>query len=201
MPQTTDPDKTQLFDEISKASARLNHLVENLLNMSRLESGKISAHLDWCDINDILNNVTRILKQELARFKLVSSIPADMPLVRLDFGLMEQVIYNLILNSCQYTPAGSGIMFRATYEAGNLVIIVEDNGPGFPADFLDKVFDKFFRVNSSKSGGLGLGLSIVKGLVEAHNGTVKVENKKSGGARFIITIPTEIPDMTVIRLE
>ena len=201
MPQTTDPDKTQLFDEISKASARLNHLVENLLNMSRLESGKISAHLDWCDINDILNNVTRILKQELARFKLVSSIPADMPLVRLDFGLMEQVIYNLILNSCQYTPAGSGIMFRATYEAVNLVIIVEDNGPGFPADFLDKVFDKFFRVNSSKSGGLGLGLSIVKGLVEAHNGTVKVENKNSGGARFIITIPTEIPDMTVIRLE
>lgn len=201
MPQATEPDKAQLFNEIFKASARLNHLVENLLNMSRLESGKISAHLDWCDINDLLFKVTRILKQELEQFNLISLIPTDMPLVRLDFGLMEQVIYNLILNSCQYTPVGSDITFGADYAGADLIITVEDNGPGFPPDFSGKVFDKFFRGDSSKAGGLGLGLSIVKGLVEAHKGKVSVENKKTGGAKFIITIPTEIPDMANIRLE
>ncbi|MCX6301360.1 MAG: ATP-binding protein [Bacteroidia bacterium] len=201
MPQTTDKDRTQLFEEIFKASARLNHLVENLLNMSRLESGKISARLDWCDINDLLNNVTKILKQELEQFHLLSSIPTDMPLVRLDFGLMEQVIYNLVLNSCQYTPAGSIIRFNANYRGSNLIILVEDNGPGFPQESLDKIFNKFFRVDSLKAGGLGLGLSIVKGLVEAHKGTVKVENLETKGAKFTITIPTEIPDIKNLELE
>jgi K+-sensing histidine kinase KdpD len=201
MLQTSDTDKAQLFNEISKASARLNHLVENLLNMSRLESGKISAHLDWCDVNDILNRVTRILKEELKQFNLLSFIPAEMPLVRLDFGLMEQVIYNLMLNSCQHTPPGSTIRFGTEYSDGNLQIVYSDDGPGFPKETIDKVFNKFFRVNTLKTGGLGLGLSIVKGLVEAHKGRVKVENQKTGGAKFIITIPTGIPDITNIKLE
>jgi K+-sensing histidine kinase KdpD len=201
MSQTTDLNRAELFNEIFKASARLNHLVENLLNMSRLESGKISARLDWCDINDLLNKVIQVLKQELEQFHLKSSIPFEMPLVRLDFGLMEQVIYNLILNSCQHAPVGSTIRFQANYNGGYLVIIVEDNGPGFPPELLNKVFDKFFRVDNLKTGGLGLGLSIVKGLVEAHKGKVKVENNKTRGARFTIKIPTEIPDMKKITLD
>jgi len=201
MPQTTDPDRTHLSNEIFKASARLNHLVENLLNMSRLESGKISAHFDWCDINDLLNRVSKILKKELEQFHLVSIIPSEMPLVRLDFGLMEQVLYNLILNACQYTPSGSTIRFEANYDRAYLILVIEDNGPGFPPEFLDKVFIKFFKVDNLKTGGLGLGLSIVKGLVEAHKGTVIVENLEVKGARFTIKIPTEIPDMKNINLE
>jgi K+-sensing histidine kinase KdpD len=201
MPHTTDSDRTQLYYEIFKASARLDHLVENLLNMSRLESGKISVRLDWCDINDLLDKITRILKQELEQHNFSSSIPSDMPLVRLDFGLIEQVIYNLILNSCQYTPVGSTIRFGASYNEGCLLIIIEDDGPGYPPELLDKVFNKFFRVDGSKTGGLGLGLSIVKGLVEAHRGTVNVENKKDRGVRFMIKIPTGIPDIKNILLE
>ncbi len=201
MPQTTETDKAILFAEISKASSRLNHLVENLLNMSRLESGKISVHLDWCDINDLINKVTRILKQELQQFHLISSVPNDMPLVRLDFGLIEQAIYNLIFNSCQYAPAGSTISFGSNYSDGLLLLIIEDNGPGFPADFLGKVFKKFARADSSRTGGLGLGLSIVKGIVEAHKGTVIAENKDTGGARFKLAIPTEIADISNIKLE
>jgi len=198
---TSEYNRTELFNEIFKASARLNHLVENLLNMSRLESGKISVHPDWCDVNDLLNKVARVLKNELERFNLKSSIPAEMPFVKLDFGLMEQVIYNLFLNACQYTATGSDINFEAYYHEGYIVIIVADNGPGFPPAMLDKVFNKFFRVDSQKTGGLGLGLSIVKGLVEAHKGRVIVENQKEGGARFTISIPTEIPDMNKISLE
>ena len=198
---TNDNDRKELFNEIFKASARLNHLIENLLNMSRLESGKISVRLDWCDINDLLNKVTQVLKHELENFILITEIPAEMPLVRIDFGLMEQVIYNLILNCCQHAPAGSAINFKAGYSDGYLTLVVEDNGRGFPPELLNRVFNKFFRVDNSKAGGLGLGLSIVKGLVEAHKGTVTVRNHQPQGAEFKITIPTLIPDMKEINLE
>ena len=199
--RATDENRNELLNEIFKASARLNHLIENLLNMSRLESGKISVRLDWCDINDLLNKVIKILNQEIEQFHLIVSIPEEMPLVRLDFGLMEQVIYNLILNSCQHSPVGSTIRFESCYEEGFLKIEIEDQGQGFPPELLGKVFNKFFRVDNSRAGGLGLGLSIVKGLVEAHHGKVMVENKRAGGAKFTITIPSEIPDMKKIKLE
>ncbi len=162
MSQTTDQDKTALFSEIFKASARLNHLIENLLNMSRLESGKISVRLDWCDINDLLNKVTQVLEQQMEQFHFIATIPAEMPLIRLDFGLMEQVIYNLILNSCQYSPEGSNVYFEANYNEGHIESIVKDNGPGFPAELLNRVFNKFFRVDNSKAGGLVWGCLLLK---------------------------------------
>lgn len=195
---TSENDKTALFSEILKASARLNHLIENLLNMSRLETGKISMNLDWCDINDLLNRVTATLSQQLEQFSLQSSIPADMPLVRLDFVLMEQVIYNLILNATQHAPADSVINFTASYSDSSLKIVISDSGPGFTPEQLGKIFTKFYRVDSTRAGGLGLGLSIVKGLVEAHKGTITVQNSPGGGAVFTILIPTEIPDIEKI---
>ncbi len=199
--KTSENDKTVLFIEILNASARLNHLIENLLNMSRLESGKISVHLDWCDINDLLNKVAGTLSQQLAQFRLYSSIPSDMPLVKLDFGLMEQVIYNLMLNATQHAPSASSIKFEAGYSAGELIIIISDEGPGFSPEQLKKIFTKFYRVDSTRAGGLGLGLSIVKGLVESHKGTIEVENSLSGGAVFTIRIPTDIPDLKQINTE
>lgn len=195
---TSESDKTALFSEILKASARLNHLIENLLNMSRLESGKISLNLDWCDVNDLLNRVTGTLSQQLEQFRLQSTVPADMPLVRLDFVLMEQVIYNLILNATQHAPAGSVITFDAGYSDNYLTIVISDAGPGFSREQLNKLFTKFYRVDSTRAGGLGLGLSIVKGLVEAHKGIISAENSDYGGALFTIRIPTEIPDIEKI---
>ncbi|HLN55752.1 MAG TPA: ATP-binding protein [Bacteroidales bacterium] len=195
---TSESDKTALFREILKASTRLNHLIENLLNMSRLESGKISVKRDWCDINDLLNKVTSTLSQQLEQFRVESSVPSDMPLVKLDFGLMEQVIYNLILNATQHAPAGSVINFTAGYSEGRLKIVISDSGPGFTPEQLQKLFTKFYRVDSTRAGGLGLGLSIVKGLVEAHKGTILAGNSGGSGAVFTILIPTEIPDMEKI---
>jgi two-component system sensor histidine kinase KdpD len=199
--QTNEKDKTALLTEILKASERLNHLIENLLNMSRLDSGKISLHTDWIDLNDLLNKVISTLSQQLAQFKFISSVPNDLPLVKLDFGLMERAVYNLILNACLYSPAGSAIMFRAEYGEGTIRIIVADEGPGFPPEALNKVFTKFFRVDSTRPGGLGLGLSIVKGIVEAHKGIVNVRNRPEGGAEFTISIPSEIPDLLKINIE
>lgn len=183
-----------LSSEIFKASVRLNRLIENLLNMSRLESGRISTRYDWCDIQDLINKVARSLREELEPFTLHIVVPGDMPLVKLDFGLMEQALYNLVHNACQYAPPSTNIRIKAFYDHGHLHLEVMDRGPGFPPDSLTQLFDKFYRVKGTKPGGSGLGLSIVKGFVEAHKGKVTVENRKNGGARFIISIPSEIPE-------
>jgi len=114
------------------------------------------------------------------------------PLVKLDFGLIEQALTNLLHNASIYTPEGSTVTIETKVERETLVIAIHDNGPGFPPVALPKIFDKFFRIPGSKTGGSGLGLSIVRGYVEAHKGTITASNTQSGGAQFIIRIPTEI---------
>ncbi len=184
--------KKELYGEIYTASKRLNRLIENLLNMSRLESGRIALRLDWNDIHDLFNSVVDNLKDELITFKMDIIIPDSMPLAQFDFGLLEQTLYNLVYNSTQYATPDSTIRLKAFYDNGYLVIQEMDRGPGFKPDILAFVFDKFYRVEGSKSGGLGLGLSIAKGFIEAHKGTITAENRENGGARFTIKIPTEI---------
>lgn len=198
--QTSERNREELYSEINKASSRLNHLIDNLLSMSRIESGRISLRLDWYDINDLFHRVTNNLKQELEPFITVTEIPDDMPLVRIDFALMEHVLINLLLNSSQHSPRGSVIRMEASYDVDNLVLRVSDNGTGFPPESIPRLFDKFFRVEGSPAGGLGLGLSIVKGLVDAHRGTVAVNNLDEGGAVFTIIIPSELPDIDHLTL-
>ena len=187
--------KIKLYSEINTASVRLNRLIENLLNMSRLESGRITPRLDWCDVHDLVNKVTDNLKQELLSFKLFTVIPVDMPLVNIDFGLMEQVLHNLILNTTQHSPSGSSIRLKLFYDNGFFTVQVMDRGIGFPESELSMVFNKFYRGKDAKAGGTGLGLSIVKGFVEAHQGKVIAENRQNGGALFTIKIPVKISDI------
>jgi two-component system sensor histidine kinase KdpD len=189
--------RQRLYTQINLASIRLNRLIENLLNMSRLESGLISPRPDWCDVNDLANKVANALQQELQPFKLAVIIPADMPLVRFDYGLTEQVIYNLVLNATQYAPAGSRIRLKIFYDNGTLIIQVMDRGKGFPESDLPAIFNKFYRGKDALAGGTGLGLSIVKGFVEAQKGIVTAENRENGGAKFTIKIPVEISDLKV----
>jgi two-component system sensor histidine kinase KdpD len=187
--------RTELSLEIFKASKRLNRLIENLLNMSRLESGRITLRLDWYDIHDLINNTLENLRDELKPFRLHIVIPEDMPLVKIDFGLMEQVLYNLIYNATQYAASSTNIRVKAFYDNGLLTIQVMDRGPGFPRKEISLIFNKFYRLEGSEAGGTGLGLSIAKGFVEAHAGTITVENRQNGGAKFTIKIPTEIPEV------
>ena len=183
--------KLKLYTEINTASVRLNQLIDNLLNMSRLESGRISPRPDWCDVHDLVNKVTDNLEQELKHFKLYTVIPPNMPLVQLDFGLIQQVLHNLVLNATQNAPEGTSIRLKLFYDNGNLTIQVMDRGHGFPPEDLNMVFKKFYRGKNAKTGGTGLGLSIVRGFVEAHNGTVIAENRQNGGALFTIRIPVK----------
>jgi len=189
--QLPEPIQKELYSEINIASIRLNRLVENLLNMSRLESGRITPHPDWCDIQDLANSVSESLKHELEPFKFSVFIPEDMPLIFVDFGLMEQVLHNLILNATQNAPAGSLIQLKVLMDNLTLRIQVIDQGTGFPETELASVFDKFYRGKNAKAGGTGLGLSIVKGFVEAHNGNVSASNGAKGGAVFTIKIPAK----------
>ena len=184
--------QNELSLEILKASKRLNRLIENLLNMSRLESGRITPLLDWCDIHDLINKVVENLKDELSPFSLHIVIPEDMPFVKIDFGLMEQVLYNLLYNATQYASGSANIRIKAFFDNGFLTLQVMDRGPGFQRNELPLIFNKFYRVEGTKAGGTGLGLSIAKGFVEAHKGTIVVENRQNGGAKFTIKIPTEI---------
>jgi two-component system sensor histidine kinase KdpD len=188
-----------LCNEIFTASERLNRLIENLLNMSRLESGRITPRLDWYDVHDLVNKVTADLRNELTNFNLETVIPEDMPLVRIDIGLMEQVLHNLVFNSTQYSPPGTTIRIKTYYDKPFFIMEVMDRGPGFPKHTIPYVFNKFYRVEGTQTGGTGLGLSIVKGFVEAHNGTVTIENRKNSGARIAIKIPSETPDLAMIQ--
>jgi two-component system sensor histidine kinase KdpD len=183
----------ELSSEIFKASKRLNRLIENLLNMSRLESGRITPRLDWCDIHDLINKVTESLQEELKPFKLHVVIPDDMPLVKIDFGLMEQVLYNLLYNATQYASSSSNLRIKVFHDNGVMTLQVMDRGPGFPSGEISLIFNKFYRVEGSKAGGTGLGLSIAKGFTEAHNGSIAVENRQNGGAKFTIKIPSDLP--------
>jgi len=186
----------KLYSEINIASIRLNRLIENLLNMSRLESGRITPRPDWCDVHDLANRVAYNLKQELVPFRFSTVVPHDMPLVFIDFGLIEQVLHNLVLNATQNSPLGTNIRLKFFYDNGVLTIQLMDRGKGFPASELTSVFDKFYRGKDAKAGGTGLGLSIVKGFVEAHKGTVVAGNRQNGGAIFTVKIPVEATDIS-----
>ncbi len=192
--------RTVLYHEINTAALRLNRLIENLLNMSRLDSGRLTPRIDWCDLHDLINKVIQTLAIELKPFKVDIVLSDDMPLVQLDFGLMEQVIHNLLLNATQIAPESSNIRVKFFYDEGFLFIQIMDRGPGFSAPDLSMVFNKFYRGESAVAGGTGLGLSIVKGIVEAHKGSVTAQNRLNGGALFTIKIPTEISDICSIQI-
>lgn len=118
-----------------------------------------------------------------------------MPLVRIDFGLIEQTLYNLVLNATQNSPAGSRIRLKMFYDNGSLIIEVMDRGIGLRESDLSSVFNKFYRGKDASTVGTGLGLSIVKGFIEAHKGTITAENRQNGGAKFTMKIPVEISEM------
>jgi two-component system sensor histidine kinase KdpD len=187
-----------MVGEIQEAAGRLNRLVGNLLSMTRLESGHVKANMDWCDVADLVQVTVKDIAKELAQHKVTVGLAERLPLVRMDFVLMQQVLTNLLLNAAVHTPPGTPVQVNAAVEADTLILAVADNGPGLPPDALPLIFDKFYRAPAAPAGGTGLGLAIVKGFVEAQAGQVKAENRPGGGAVFTIRMPiTKTPPVTV----
>jgi two-component system sensor histidine kinase KdpD len=135
-----------LIGEIETSTARLNRLVANLLDMTRLESGRVKPHLEWCDVKDLVNAAVRKSEKELARHKVAVFLPPHLPLVKLDAVLMEQVLLNLLVNAASYTPPGTRVEIAARASAQELALTVADRGPGLPPESVLHLFEKFYRV-------------------------------------------------------
>jgi len=191
----SEENKIELFNEIEIAGFRLNRQVENLLNMSRLEAGALKPKLDWCDVNELIHFVIKN-NMDNANHHTINFEPDEkLPLFKIDRGLVEQTLSNILHNALQYTPQKSIINIDAVQKGEACKFTISDNGKGMPETELDSVFDKFFRLPPTETGGTGLGLSIAKGFTEAQNGTIKLENIKSGGAKFTIEIPADVSSL------
>lgn len=187
----SDNNKTELYSEIDVAGKRLHRQVNNLLSMSRLESNFFKLQLDWYDVNEIVHLVINNNRKENTTHEIKFSSQDNLPLFKIDGALIEQVIHNIIHNALEYTPKGTVVNVTLNWEKGKLLVTISDNGPGFPEDKIDKVFEKFYRLPKTATGGTGLGLSIAKGFTRAHNGDIKLKNLPLGGAEFIVEIPAE----------
>jgi two-component system sensor histidine kinase KdpD len=179
----------KMVEEIQEASSRLNRLVGNLLDVTRLDSGHVRPKLDWCDVSDLISTTVRSVQREMAGHPVKVEITGKLPLARLDYTLIQQALANLLLNAAVHTPVGTTVLVQARQEASELILTVADNGPGLSPELLPRIFDKFSRAPDAPAGGSGLGLAIVKGFIEAHGGRISAANRPGGGAVFAINIP------------
>jgi two-component system sensor histidine kinase KdpD len=178
-----------LVAELDEAAARLNRLVRNLLDLSRLEAGLVRPKPDWHDLRDVVQLALQSLGKALEQHPLTLDLPPDLPPVKLDMALTGQILVNLLNNAAVHTPAGTAIELQARLEPGCLVLEVADHGPGLPAGDLSRLFDRFQRGPDAAPGGTGLGLSLVKGFAEAQGGAVAAANRPGGGALFAVRLP------------
>jgi len=191
----------EMVGEIQEASHRLNRLVGNLLSMTRLETGHVKPNLDWCDLSDLIQVTLKEIQPDLQGHDVKVQLAPGLPLVKIDFVLMQQALSNLLLNVVVHTPRGTPVEISARVESGFLLVTVADRGPGLPSEALPFIFEKFYRAPTAPAGGTGLGLAIVKGLVEAHGGQVSAENRPGGGAAFTIRLPLSKPPPIVAEKE
>ena len=185
----------ELADEIRDGSHRLNRVVNNLLDMNRLESGVIRPKREWCDVRELLQSAVDTEHESLNGRDIRLDVPEEIPLALVDHALIEQAVAKLLANAGSHTAPNLPIEIDAEYTNENLLISVSDRGPGIPPEATERLFEKFYRGDDRKTGGLGLGLSIARGLIEAHGGTLTVENRDGGGARFVIRLPVRVTNM------
>jgi two-component system, OmpR family, sensor histidine kinase KdpD len=198
-PNIQDPQMLKdLASEIRDGSRRLNRVVDNLLDMNRLESGVIRPKREWCDVRELLQSAVDIERESINGRDIRLDVPEEIPLALVDHTLIEQAVAKLLANAGSHTPARLPIEIDAEYANDHLLISVSDRGPGIPIEAAERLFEKFYRGDNRKTGGLGLGLSIARGLIEAHGGRLTAENRDGGGARFTIRLPVRVTDMNSV---
>jgi two-component system, OmpR family, sensor histidine kinase KdpD len=181
-------DRRELVDTIVQEADRLNQLVQNVLDMTRLEAGALRVRRQWHLLEEIVGSALSRVEKALAEREVVTSLPRELGLVPLDSVLIEQVIVNLLENAVKYTPPRSPVSIAGRLRDGEVEIEVADRGPGIPQAEMTRIFDKFIRARHDK-GGAGLGLTICRGIVVAHGGRIWVEQREGGGASFRFTLP------------
>jgi two-component system sensor histidine kinase KdpD len=187
-----DSARRSLVETASGEAERLNRLVGNLLDMTRLEAGAMRVRREASDPQDIVGAALEQLGTRLDKRSIAMDIPDDLPLLPLDFVLVERVLVNVIDNALKYSPPESPIEIAAKTTGAYLEITISDRGEGIPAEDLQRVFDKFYRVQRPDNvSGTGLGLAISKGIVEAHGGFISAENRPGGGTVITIALPAQ----------
>ncbi|WP_234053437.1 MULTISPECIES: sensor histidine kinase KdpD [unclassified Xanthobacter] len=188
----SEPDRSDLLATVIDEAERLNRFIANLLDMTRLETGAMQPNASFYFAGDIVGAALRRASKILARHRVEVDISSDLPMLKTDAVLFEQVLFNLLDNAAKYAPAGSLVLIGGRQEGRDLVFRVMDEGPGIPAEDLERVFDSFYRVRKTDHvrAGTGLGLSICRGFIEAMGGTISVTNRMDrSGAIFTIRMP------------
>jgi two-component system sensor histidine kinase KdpD len=179
---------------IAEQARRMNALVNNLLDMARIQSGEVKLRREWQSLEEVIGSALKSAQPAIARRHVDVSLPLDLPLVEFDAVLIERVLFNLLENAAKYTPDATAIHIGAHVDGSELVVDVSDHGPGVPASQRDAIFEKFTRGSrESATPGVGLGLAISRAIVEAHRGRIWVDDAPAGGARFSFTLPLGVP--------
>ncbi len=181
--------KRDLARSIYEESGRLDRLLRNLLEMMRLEAGAVQLKKEWYSLEEVIGSALGRLQNRMRGHVIQTNIPSDLPLINVDGVLLEQVVINLVENALTYASASESIELSASAEDRELKIEVADRGPGLPPGEEARIFEKFYRLQPDREGGVGLGLTICRGIVEAHGGRIWAENRAGRGALFRLTIP------------
>ena len=184
--------REELLATLQEEAERLNRFVANLLDMTRLESGAIELKLESIDIAEIVGSALRRAGSVLAKYLVEVDIEPGLPMLRVDAVLFEQTMFNLLDNAAKYSPAEGKILIRAAHDGEFVAIEIVDEGPGIPAADLERIFDKFYRVQAQdrRRAGTGLGLPICRGFVEALGGSIAARNRRDrSGAVLRIRMP------------
>lgn len=182
----------EMLDTLVEEAGRMERLINNLLDMTRMEAGGLALKMDWTPIAEVVGAALHHLEKRLRGRAVRVNIAPDLPLVRLDETAIEQVMANLLDNIVEYTPPNTPVEITVSRSGDRVQVEVEDRGPGLPAGAEKHVFEKFFRVRPAQGTsrrGVGLGLAICRGIVEAHSGTIRAANRTGGGAVFSFFLP------------
>jgi len=188
-----DKTRDEFMATIQAEAERLNRFIGNLLDMTRLESGAIDLKPELADLAEIVGTALQRSAKLLAAHRVEIELDPDLPMLRTDYLLLEQALFNLLDNAAKYAPPGSRVLIRARRDGGSVLVEIVDEGPGIPPQDLERIFDKFYRVHAEdrQRAGTGLGLAICRGFVEALGGTMSAGNRRDGsGAIFAIRLPT-----------
>jgi two-component system sensor histidine kinase KdpD len=186
----SDSTRRDLLTMIQDESERLSHLLGNLLDLTRLESGAIQIQKEWQPLEEVVGSALGRMERRQGALPIRVVLPEGLPLAPLDAVLIEQVLVNLLTNAQRHAP-GLEMDLRAWDEPGWIHLEVADRGPGIPAGYQDRIFEKFFRLPEAREGGVGLGLAICRAIVQAHGGRIHVEDHPGGGSSFRLALPLD----------
>lgn len=193
-----DISRKELLKTAYEESVRLNELVGNLLDITRIEAGALKVHPKFCDLTDLIGTALHQITEKIGKREIKIAIPKDLPEVPADFVLMTRVFINLMDNALKYSLPNSLVEITAKETENHIRIEVKDRGIGIPEKDLNHIFEKFYRADRSHQiTGTGLGLSICRGIVEAHKGKIWAENHPEGGSIFIIILPARISESKI----